>query len=107
MGGIMIMGHLIMASGDMSKGNWDSIEALGSGCEGLDDSPRCEVLALLAGGRHTELSRHEEAIPGVVDGLRVSYLRWGGLEGIPPSDGGILTASRAWDVESRVNEELV
>lgn len=75
MGGAVTMGHLIMASGNMPEGNWESVGALGSGCEGLDDSLRPEVLALLAGGRRTELSGRQVVALGVVDGLRVSYLR--------------------------------
>ena len=85
MGGAVTIGHLMMASDDMLEGRWKSVEAWGSGCECLDDSPGPEVLALLAGVRWTELSRREEVTPGVVGGLRVVYLHWGGLEGTPPS----------------------
>lgn len=96
-----------MASGDMPEGIWESVGALELGCEGLYDSPRPEVLALLAEVRCAELSGHEEVTPGVVCGLRVSYLRWWGLEGTPPSDDGMLAASMACDVGSRVNEESI
>ena len=107
MGGAITMGHLILASGDMPEGIWDSVRALGSGCEGLDDSTGPEVLGLLAGVRHAKFSGCEEVAQGIVGGLHVSYLHWGGLEGTPPSDGGILEALEVWDVESRVNEASV
>ena len=57
----MSIGHLIIDPGDMSEGSSEStgaracVETGGSGCEALDDSPRSEVLALLAGGHRTEL----------------------------------------------------
>ena len=59
MGGTVTMGLLMMASGDMPEGIWESVRALELGCEGLDDSPRPEVLALLAEVRRAELSGHE------------------------------------------------
>ena len=100
MGDAVTIGRLMMASGDMLKGRWESIGALGSGCEDLDDFPRPEVLTLLAGVRRIEVSGCEEVVPGVVGGLRVSYLCWGGLECTPPSKEGMVGASGAWDVES-------
>ena len=57
----MSIEHLIIDLGDMSEGSSESAGARacvateGSGCEALNDSPRPEVLALLAGGRRTEL----------------------------------------------------
>ena len=69
MSGAMSIGRLIIDSGDRSKGTLES--AGGSGCEALDDSPRPEVLAILAGGRCTELSGCEVVTPGVVGGLLV------------------------------------
>lgn len=107
MGGAVTMGHLIMASSDMPKGIWDFVGALRSGCEGLDDFLRPKVLALLAGVRRAELWGREEVALGVVGGLRVSYLCWGGPEGTLPSDGGMLAASGAYDIESQVNEESI
>ena len=107
MGGMVTMGLLMMASGDMPEGIWESVGALKLGCEGLDDSPRPKVLALLAEVWRAELLGHEEVTPSVVGGLRVSYLRWWGLEGTPPSDNGMLVASGACDVGSRVNEASV
>ena len=95
MGGAVTIGHLMMASGDMPEGRWELAGARGSGCEGLDNSPRPKVLALLVGVRRTELSRHEEVASGVVDGLRILYLRWGGLEGTLPSEDGMVGASGA------------
>ena len=95
MGGAVTIGRLMMASGDMPEGRWELAGARGSGYEGLDDSPRPKVLALLAGVRRTELSRREEVAPGVVGGLRISYLRWGGLEGTPPLKDGMVGASGA------------
>ena len=86
MGGIVTMGRLIMAFGDMPKGSWESVGARGSGCEGLDDSPEPEFLTLLARVWNTELSGREVVIVG---GLLVSYLHWGELEGTPPSKGGM------------------
>ena len=68
---------LIIDSGDMSKGSSESTGAQacvaigGSGCEALDDSLGPEVLALLVGGRHTELSGREVVTPGVVGGLLI------------------------------------
>ena len=71
MGGVVTIEHLIIDSGDMSEGNSESV-----GCsEALDDSPEPEILALLAGGRGTELSGCEVVTPRVVGGLLVSYLR--------------------------------
>ena len=52
---------LMINPGDMSEGSSEFARARacvatgGSGCEALDDSPRSEVLALLAGGHRTEL----------------------------------------------------
>ena len=61
MGGVLSIKHLIIDPDDMLERNSESTGARacvatgGSGCEALDDSPGPEVLALLAGGRHTEL----------------------------------------------------
>ena len=67
----MTIVHLIIDSGDRSVGNLES-----SGClEALDDSPGSEVLALLDGGRRTELSGRKVVTLGVVGGLLISYLR--------------------------------
>ena len=71
MGGAVSIGRLIMDSSDRSEGTSKSA----GGSEGLDDLPGPEVLALLAGGRRTELSGREVVAPGVVGGLLVSYLR--------------------------------
>ena len=61
----MTIGHLIIDFGDRTVG--DSVFA---GClEALDDSLGLEVLALLAKGRRTELSRREVVAPGVVGGF--------------------------------------
>ena len=106
MGGTITIGRLMMAFGNMSKGRWELAGARGLGYEGLDDSPRPEVLALLAGVRRTKLSGCEEVTSGVVDGIRVLYLRWRGLEGTPPSEDGMVEASGAWDVESYGDEAL-
>ena len=89
MGGAVTIGHLIINSSDRSVGN-----SVSAGCsEALDDSLGFEVLALLAGGRCTELSGREVVAPGVVGGLLISYLcRGAGEEGpmaSPPSEGGI------------------
>ena len=72
MGGAVSIGRLIIDSDDMLEGNSQSVG--GSGCEALNDSPGPKVLALLAGGRRTELSGHEVIAPSVVGGLFVSYL---------------------------------
>nr|CAN71040.1 hypothetical protein VITISV_005427 [Vitis vinifera] len=88
MGSVVTIGRLIINSGDMSKGKSESV----GGLEALDDSLGPEVLALLARGRRTELSRHEVVAHGVV-----------GEEGpvaSPPSKGGILRASAAKEGES-------
>ena len=71
MGSVVTIGRLIINSGDMSKGKSESV----GGLEALDDSLGPEVLALLARGRRTELSRHEVVAHGVVGGLLLSYLR--------------------------------
>ena len=73
MGGAMSIGRLIIDSDDMSVGTSESVG--GSGCEALNDSLGPEVLAFLAGGRRTELSRREVVAHRVVGGLLVSYLR--------------------------------
>ena len=73
MGGAVSIGRQIIDSGDRSEGTSESARALG--CETLDDLLRPEVLALLAGGHHTELSRSEVVAFGVIGGLLVSYLR--------------------------------
>ena len=97
MGGAVSTEHLIIDFGDMLEGNSESVG--GSSCEALDDSHGLEVLALLAGGRRTELSGREVVASSVVGGLLVSYLRRGareeGLVGVPPSKGGICEASVA------------
>ena len=72
MGGAANIGCLIIDSGDMLEGSSES--ARGLGYEALDDSPRPEVLALLAGGRCIELSGREVVALGVVGGFFVSYL---------------------------------
>ena len=80
MGGVVTIGRLIIDSSDMSKRSSESAGALacvatgGSGCGALDDSSEPKVLALLVGGRRTELSGHEVIAPSVVGGLFVSYL---------------------------------
>ena len=100
MGSAMTIRRLIIDSGDMSEGNSESSE----GSEALDDSPGLEVLALLAGEHRTELSGREVVAPGVVGGFLLSYLHWeAGEEGpmaSPPSKGGIVEASAAWEGES-------
>ena len=106
MGGVVTIGRLMIASGDMPEGHWESIGARGSGWEGLDDSPGPEVLTLLVGVRRIELLGREEVAPGVVGGLHVLYLCWGGLEGTPPLEDGMVGASGAWDVESWGEEAL-
>ena len=93
MGDVVTIGRLIIDSSDKSVGNLESV-----GCsEARDDSPRPEVLALLARGHHTELSGREVVAPEVVGGLLVLYLRWEageeGLVGAPPSESGIYGAS--------------
>ena len=81
MGGAVSIGRLIIDSGDNSEGSSESIGARACvatgclGCRALDDSPGPEVLALLLGGCHTELSDYEVVAPGVVGDLLVSYLR--------------------------------
>ena len=61
MGDAMSIRRLMIDLGDRSVGTSESAGARacvateGSGCEALNDSPRPEVLALLAGGRRTEL----------------------------------------------------
>ena len=101
MGGAVTIGLLIMASGEMPEGRWESLGAQGSGCECLEDSPGLKVLALLAGVRRAELSGG-----GEVGGLRIAYLCWEGLKGTPPSEDGTVGASGAWDVESHGGEAL-
>ena len=80
MGSAVSIGRLIIDPSDMSEGSSESAGARacvaigGSGCGALDDSPGPEVLALWAGGRRTELSRHEVVASGIVGGLLISYL---------------------------------
>ena len=69
----MSIGRLIIDSDDMLEGNSQSVG--GSCCEALNDSPGPKVLALLAGGCCTELSRRKVVASSVVGGLLVSYLR--------------------------------
>ena len=70
MSGVVTIGRLIIDSSDRLVGNSES-----AGCsEALDDSLGPEVLALLVGGRRTELSGCEVVTPGVVGGLLISYL---------------------------------
>ena len=70
MGDVVTIRRLIIDSGDKSIGNIESIRC----SEALDDSPRPEVLAVLAGKRRTELSGREVVAPEVVGGLLISYL---------------------------------
>ena len=72
MDGAVSIRCLIIDSSDRPEGTSES--AGGLGCEALDDTPGPQVLTLLAGWRHTELSGHEIVAPGVVDGLLISYL---------------------------------
>ena len=86
MGSVVTIRCLIIDSGDMSEGNLESA----GGSETLDDSPWPKVLALLAGGRCTELLEREVVALGIVGGLLVSYL-YGevgeeGLVASPPSE---------------------
>ena len=61
MGGAVSIGRLIIDPGDMLEGSSKSVGARAcvairvSDCEALDDLPRLEVLALLAGGHRAEL----------------------------------------------------
>ena len=48
MGDAVTIGCLMMASCDMPERLWELAGARGSSCEGLDDFPGPEVLALLA-----------------------------------------------------------
>ena len=72
MGGVLTIEHLIIDSDNKLGGNSEC--AGGLGYEALDDSPGLEVLALLVGGRRTELSGCEVVAPSVVGGLLISYL---------------------------------
>ena len=111
MGDVVSIGRLIIYPDDMLEGSLEStgaqagIATWGSGYEALDDSSGPEVLALLAGGRRTELIECDKFASNVVAALLVSYLHWGvedkGLVGAPPSEGGIYGASVAWDGEPR------
>ena len=71
MGGAVSIRRLIIDSGDRSVGTSKST----GDSEALDDSLGPKVLALLAGGRYTELSRSEVVAPGIIGGLLVSYMR--------------------------------
>ena len=71
MGSAVSIGRLIIDSGDRSVGTSESA----GGSEALDDSLVPEIVALLAGGRRTELSGCKVVAPGVVGGLLISYLR--------------------------------
>ena len=66
----MTIGCLIIDSGDKVEGNSESAR----GSEALENSLGPEVLAFLAGGQRTELSRREVVALRVVGGLLVSYL---------------------------------
>ena len=72
MGSVVSIRCLIIDFDDRSEGTSES--AGGSDCKALNDSLGPEVLALLVGGRRTELSGHEVIAPSVVGGLFVSYL---------------------------------
>ena len=87
MGGWVTIGLLMMASGEMPEGRWESVGAWGLGCECLDVSLGLEVLALLGG-----MWRTDGLGDGEVGGLRVEYRRWGGLEGTPPLEDRMVGA---------------
>ena len=70
-GGAVTIRRLIIVFGDMLEGTFEYV----GGSEALDDSPGPKVLALLAGGCCTELSRRKVVASSVVGGLLVSYLR--------------------------------
>ena len=72
----------------------------------INDSPGPETLALFARGRRIDFLGRELLTPVVVGGLLVSYLRWGGLDGTPPSEGGMVEAYGASNMESHVGEAL-
>ena len=62
-------------------------------------------LSLQEGDKIDFLGR-ELLAPGVVGGLLILYLRWGGLGGTPPSEGGMVEACGASDMESHAGEAL-
>ena len=65
MGGAVTIGRLMMASGDILDGRWESARAWRSGCACLDDSLGPEVLALLGGMRCTDGSGVEKSVVSV------------------------------------------
>ena len=71
MGDAMSIRRLMIDLGDRSVGTSE----YAGGSEALDDSLGPEVLALLVGGRRTELSGRKVVTLGVVGGLLISYLR--------------------------------
>ena len=63
-------------------------------------------MAFFVRGQKTDLLGCEVLALGVVSGLLISYLHEGGLDGTPPSEGGMARACGASDVESSVGEAL-
>ena len=92
MGGAVTIGLLMMTSGAMNEGLWVSAGAWESARAWLDVSSGLEVLALFGGTRCIDGSGGWE-----VGHLRVKYRCWGGLEGTPPSEDGMVRAWKAWD----------
>ena len=92
MGGVVTIGLLMMTSRTMPEGLWISFRAWELAGAWLDVSPGPEVLALFGGTKRTNGSGG-----GEIDGLRVEYRRWEGLEGTSLLRDGTVRAWEAWD----------
>ena len=85
MGGWVTMGRLIITSGVIPEGIWDSVV----GGWGFDGSTGSNILAFFLGGWLADFLGRDELAPGVVGGLLVSYHLRGGLRGAPSTEGGM------------------
>ena len=90
------MGRLIITSGVIPEGIWDSVV----GGWGFDGSTGSNILAFFLGGWLADFLGRDELAPGVVGGLLVSYHLRGGLRGAPSTEGGMASGCEGWVMES-------
>ena len=81
-------GPLIITSGVIPEGIWDSVIGGWGSDEGSDGSTGADILAFFLGGRLADFLGREELAPSVVGGFLVLYRLREGLGGDPSTEGG-------------------
>ena len=94
------MGRLIITSGVIPEGIWDSVVGGWGSDEVSDGSTRTDILAFFLGGRLADFLGWEELAPGVVGGLLVSYCLREGLGGAFFIEGGTTSGCEGSVMES-------